>query len=221
MTAALSRWHPKELKKTFIDTPLYIITHPFKGFDEIKTEGIGEIRYAIIILIMYGLVRIFQFTYTGFIITGFWMETTSISFFWVMFMSYTPIALICISNWSVTSITNGSGRLKEIFLVYCYALFPNVICRIIGTVISNYVTTNEAAFVTFFFTFGNILLYFLLFIGLIVIHEYTFFKSVLMVILTVLSALIITFILALFFSLVGNVIEFIYTIVMELEAHVF
>ena len=218
--AAKSKWHPKMLKKTFIDIPFYIITHPFKGFDEMKSQGLGEIRYAVVFLLLYGMVRAWQIMSTGFVVTGFWWDQPSINVPEILLYTFSPIALICIANWSITSITNGSGRLKEIFMVYCYALYPSLFLRIIGTVLSNNVTVGEAAFATFFFSFGNVLLYFFLFIGLLVIHEYTFFRGVLMVILTALAAMVIVFVLALFFSLLGEVINFIFTIVQELDAHV-
>jgi len=69
------------------------------------------------------------------------------------------------------------------------------------------------------FAFGTFLQYFFLFIGLVVVHEYTFLKAVLMVFLTVLAMLVITFVLALMFSLFSNVIMIFWTVVMEINLH--
>ena len=219
MTMMKDKWRPREIKKTLIDFPLYILSRPFKGFDDMKTEGKGDIFYAVMILLVWGLVSIWSITSTGFIITGFWMEVPSVYVFWALFFTYAPIALICVANWSITSITDGKGKLKEIFLVYCYALFPNVICTVIAVLLSNVVTLNEAGFVEFFFIFGTVLMYFYLFLGLIVIHEFTFLKAIGMVILTLISMMIIIFVLALFVSLVSEVLMFIFTIAQELDAH--
>ena len=208
------------VKETMLDFPLYIISRPFKGFDEMKYLNRGSLVYAIAILVILGFVRTWQYMATGFVVTGFFMETPAVPVLWVMAFTYAPIFLICVANWSITSITDGKGKFKEIFLVYCYALFLDVIFRVLGTILSNYITVNEEAFVTFFFVGGQFLLYFYLFIGLVVIHEFTFFKAVIMVLLTVLAMLIIIFVLALFVSLVSEFLNFIFTIAYEVDAHV-
>jgi hypothetical protein len=223
MTALAANTGIKRYLKTFkekmLDFPLFILSSPFKGFDEVKTQKRGSKLYTVLILLLLGLVTIWSQVGTGFIITGFYWEVPSVNMFWVLSYTYAPIALICVANWSITSITNGNGKLKEIFQVYCYALFPSIICQAIAIVLSNYVTANETAFVMFFFAFGQITLYFYLFIGLVVIHEYSFFRSIFMVVLTVFAMLIIVFVMVLFVSLVSELIFFIMTLVVETEAH--
>ena len=225
MTAILGKYGVREklssFKETMLDFPLYIMSAPFKGFDEMKFDGRGSMLYSVLILIIFGLVRIWEIMGTGFIVTGFFWEIPAVNIPWVLAFAYAPIVLICVANWSITSITDGKGKIKEIFMVYCYAMFPSIFSTMIGIVLSNVVTENEIAFVTFFFVFGQILLYFYLFLGLIVIHEFTFLKSIVMVLLTMLSMLIIVFVLALFVSLVSEFIMFIYIIIQEAEASLF
>jgi len=221
MTALFKMQTLRNLKETMLDFPLYIISRPFKGFDEMKFQNRGSMLYAVLILVVYGLVNIWQIMGTGFIVTGFFWEVPSVHVPWVLAFSYSPIILVCVANWSITSITDGKGKFKEIFLTYCYALFPAIFCTMIGIVLSNVVTLNEVAFVTFFFAFGQIVMYFYLFLGLVVIHEFTFLKGVLMVLLTMLSMLIIIFVLALFVMLVSEVVFFVLTLFQEAEAHIF
>jgi len=210
---------PKGIKEVLLDFPLYIITRPFKGFDEMKFLKRGDLRYAVFIMIMAGFVAIMRAAYTGFMVTGFWQENTYIFVPGILLFTYSPIILFCVANWSITTITNGKGNFKEIFLTYAYSMFPMVFCTIIGIILSNVVTGNEAAFAVFFFVFGVILQYAYLFVGLIVIHEYTLLQAILMVLLTVLAMLIITFVAALFFSLASNVVSFFSTIYWELNSH--
>ena len=139
----------------------------------------------------------------------------------VLTLTYSPIILFCLANWSITTLTDGKGNLKEIFMTYAYAMYPSVICVLIGIGLSNIVTVNEAQFAVFFFSFGMVLMYAYLFIGLIMIHEYSLVKAFLMVVLTVLAMLIITFVFALFFSLFSNVLFFFETIYFESMAHWF
>ena len=211
----------KNVKETFLSFPLYIVTHPFKGFDEMKFLKRGSLHYAIAILIVAGLVALLRTAYTGFIVTGFWNATPFVNVPGVLLFTYSPILLFCVANWSITTITDGKGSFKEIFLTYTYSMFPMVICTVIGIILSNIVTGNEVVFARFFFQFGMILQYAYLFVGLIMIHEYTFLRAILMVILTILAMLIITFVFALFFSLASNVVWFFDTIYWELGAHWF
>jgi len=220
VTDIKKRFNLKDIKETFLSFPLYIITSPFKGFDDMKFLKKGDMRYAVTILMLAGLVALIRVAYTGFIVTGFWQATPFVNVPSILIFTYSPILLFCVANWSITTLTDGKGSIKEIFLAYTHAMFPMVICTIIGIILSNVVTGNEVAFARFFFQLGIILQYAYLFIGLIMIHEYTFLKAVGMVILTILSMLIITFVFALFFSLANNVYWFIRTAFDELSAHV-
>jgi len=211
----------KNIKETFLGFPLFILTSPFKGFDEMKYLKRGDLRYAVAILIVAGLVALIRAAYTGFIVTGFWTASPFISVPSILVFTYAPILLVCIANWSITTITDGKGTLREIFLAYTYAMFPMVVCTIIGIILSNVVTGNEVAFARFFFNFGILLQYAYFFIGLIMIHEYTFLRAVFMVLMTLVAMLVITFVFALFFSLASNVIWFFDTIYWELGAHWF
>ena len=206
-------------KETLLDFPLYILSRPFKGFDEMKSENRGSMTYAMVILVLLGLVGIWQEMYLGFVVSGFWWDVQTANVVWILIFTYAPIGLVCLANWSITSVTNGNGKMREIFLVYCYALFPTIFLRMLGVALSNFVTLNESAFVVFLFVFAQVLLYFYIFLGWIVIHEYTFLRAVFTVILTILAMLIIVFIMALFVSLVSEFINFVYTIIYEIDAH--
>lgn len=224
MTTLISKPNLKQniraIKEVLFTFPLYIITHPFKGFDEMKYLKRGDLRYVVFFLITLGMVSILEQTHTGFIVTGFFQASPFVNVpFLLIWHTYLPILLFVIANWSITTITDGKGSIKDILLAYCYAHFLTIICTVIGIILSNFMTINEAAFATFFFTFGQAAGLFYLFIGLIVIHEYTFRKAVLMVVLTILAMLIITFVLALFFSLLNNVFTFFLVVYDEIVAH--
>jgi len=206
----------KEIMWTF---PLYILSSPFKGFDDMKFLKKGDMRYSIAILIIGALVRINIQTNLGFVASGYHNPVPNTNVPLVIMMFLAPIILFTFANWSATTITDGKGSIREIFQTYTYALFPSLVCTIIALLLSHVVTLNEGFFVVFFITMGNVLLYGYLFVGLIVIHEYSFLKAVIMVVLTILAMLIITFVLALFMSLLSNFMFFTYIIREELRPH--
>lgn len=193
------------IKETFLTFPLYIIARPFKGFGELKYDKRGKPVFAVIILLMTGVVATLDIQFKGFVMTGYYSAFNDVNYYYVFFMGIIPVILFVLSNWSITTITGGIGKLHEILLVYCYALYPKLFLTIIGLILSNFVTVNESAFASFFYIFGTVAFAFYLFIGLITIHDYSFGRAVLMIIFTILAMAVIIFIFALLMSLTGEV----------------
>jgi len=204
-------------KEDFAVLPLFILSRPFKGFYEMKHLRRGKTYFAWSIVVLLCIAALAQETYTGFVISRVYEPDSIINVPYTLIMTLAPILLFIVGNWSITSITDGNGRVKDIFQVFAYASYPRIILTIIGIVVSNYVTKDESAFAQFFFYFGTAMFLFYLFIGLVVVHEYTFAKSMLMAVETIIAMLLIVFILALFVSLVNELVDFIFKIVYELR----
>ena len=129
-----------------IKFPVYIITHPIQGFNEFKTEKKGKMYAAISILIAYVLVNILAYNYTGPVVnTNNPMKFNSIQ---IIVFGVVPVILIAVANWSITSLFDGKGKMKEIFMMICYAYFPLVVCGLLKMILSNFVTTDEVLFLT-------------------------------------------------------------------------
>ncbi len=204
------------LKRNFIDFPLYVISSPFKAFDDIKYQNMGKKHFAVVMLLLFVVYNICDQVFKGFIVAKYYVKTPFINIPYTAAISLLPILLFVVANWSITSITDGKGKMKEILIVVTYALYPKIILSFIGLILSNVVTIEEVAFVDFFMSFGNVAFGLYLFIGLVIIHEYTFTKSVVMVILTIFSMLIIVFVIGLLLSLSTEVYFFFYTVFKEL-----
>ena len=142
MTDALKNTPLRGFKEMMFTFPLYILTHPFKGFDDMKFQKRGDMRYGIIILLAAGILSILREAYTGFVVSGHFTETPVVNVPSVLLFTYSPIILFCIANWSVTVITDGNGNMREIFLTYAYAMYPMIFLTIAGIFISNYIMNN-------------------------------------------------------------------------------
>ena len=184
--------------------------HPFEGFYDIRFRGKGSLVIAFIILAIYGMVECAAYQYTGFILNLnniYKMNSVSI------FLSHTLIiGLFCVSNWSVTTLLNGEGKYHEIFMVTMYALYPYCVLRVIALILSNFLLLDEMAIVSAIKGIGVALLAFYLFIGLVVIHEYSFTQGVAVVFLTLFAILVIVFVPMLAFSLTADVWDFLRTV---------
>lgn len=185
---------------------LHVITHPFDGFYEVRFRGKSNLTLGTIILVLYGLLAIIKYQYTGFIMNNnpmFRMNSITTFIFGVF-----PFLLFCISNWSVTAIFEGSGKFKDIYTVVTYALFPKLVLDIIVVIFSNVVTKEEAVILTAITSFGMVFFAFLVFAGLCVAHEYTAATNVVMIIATFVAAIIIIFLAILYITLIQKVISF-------------
>jgi len=128
-----------------------------------------------------------------------------------------PIALFIVSNWSITALFDGSGNMGDIYVVLCYSLLPKIIFDFAGVIISNFIISEEVSILVAFTSIGTVWFCFLVFCGLCVIHEYTPFSNVVVLISTFVAAVIIIFLITLYFSLMGRIINFVFTFISELS----
>lgn len=194
--------------------PLYIMTHPFDGFYEMKYQKQGTLKLAlfnfVIVLISYAINN----QYASIVVNPQNPLTLNTLSHWGMLVG--ALALFCISNWSVTSITNGEGRLKDIFMAVCYAMTPLVLTIIPATIISRFLSVEEVGFYYMVMTIGIIYFVFLVFCGLVVVHNYGAAKAVITIILTFFALLVIVFLVTLLLTLWQQLWVFGYSIYTEL-----
>ena len=191
----------------------YVILHPFDGFYEVRFRGKSNKTLGAIILILYGLLGIIQYQYTGFIMNNnpqFAMNSITTFIFGVF-----PYFLFCMSNWSVTAIFEGSGKFGDIFTVVTYALFPKLVLDAAIVILSNVVTMEESTILTAISAFGTVYFAFLIFAGLCVAHEYTAATNVAMIIATFVAMIIIIFLAILYITLIQRAVSFGYTFATE------
>lgn len=207
-----SKW--KQLKHDFIDFPLYVMGHPFKGFDDIKLEGEGRTSVGVTILVVQAFIAVLNFVYRGFIDNR--NDPYDLNVLMILATSIAPILLFCIGNWSITTLMDGSGTIREIFLALTYSMYLSIPLNIISIILSNVLVEDEMAVATFFSTLAMAIFLLYAFIGLIVVHDFTFLRAIAAVILSFVAILIILFITLLLASLAGEVILFFRTVYREI-----
>lgn len=195
--------------------PLFILGHPFKGFDAMKMEKQGNMIFCVFVLLLSCLLNVLEYVYTGFLIN--YNDLYQVSTLYLMLVTAFPVGLFVVGNWSVTTLLNGKGKMGEIFMTTMYALYPFCILRIIALILSNYLLLDEMSIVTTIKVIGAVIFGFYLFIGLLVIHDYNFSQGLGMVLLTLFAIMIIVFVLMLAFSLVADVADFFRTVWRELQ----
>ncbi|MDD3106734.1 MAG: Yip1 family protein [Bacilli bacterium] len=212
-----SRFHFKSFFKTFFyeafSRPFYLITHPIKGFDEFKREKTSRGDIAIFYLVMMIITQIVAYNKNGFLVNL--NNPDDFNLFLTIALVIFPVFIITIANWSSTVLMDGKGTMKEIFRVICYAFFPFVWLGLFSTILSNFITVDEIIFFQFFTGLGTILLGYMVFFGLMGIHEYGLLKNIFMVFATIVAIAVILFIMLLFLSLIQQVYSYIASVYKE------
>jgi len=142
------------------------------------------------------------------------------SVFSVILSVCVPLALWIVSNWCLTTLFDGEGSLKDIFIATCYALVPLAIIMIPVTIASNFVLATEANILSVITAFGYVWAGMLLFFGTMVTHDYSLGKNVITVLGTILGMVIIMFIAILFSTLLSKLVSFVTNIVTEIQYRV-
>ena len=126
------------------------------------------------------------------------------------------IILFVTANWSVTTLMEGKGKFKEILMVTGYALFPIIIIGYPALLISNFLTLDEMAFYTLAVGVAYFLTGWMLFMGILNIHQYGLLKTIMAFLATVVSMMVMMFLGLLFFDVIQQIISFISAIIEEL-----
>ena len=126
------------------------------------------------------------------------------------------IGLFTVSNWTITTLFNGKGKLKDIFTVICYALLPVIVINTATVILSNFIIEEEAMILQAVQGIAGVWFVFILLAGLCTIHEYTFFDNLGALVATFISAAIIIFIGILFFTMIEQMLSFAISLVEEM-----
>ena len=204
----------KSLKEEML-YPFHLIFHPFDGFWDLKHEKRGSMRSAFLILVITILAFCYQSVGTGYIFNP--RQSAFLNIFAQILSVSMPLILWCVANWCLTTLFEGEGSLKDIFVASCYSLTPLPLLIIPSVILSNVLAKNEGQLITLMNSFAFIWMGILLFLGMMVTHDYTMFKNILTCIATVVGMAFIMFLAILFSSLMAKIVSFITSIVIEIN----
>ena len=207
-------------KKTYGQELLYVfhvIFHPFDGFWDLKHEKRGSLRAAITILGMVILTFYYQSIGRGYLLNPRGGYST---LFGVILSVGAPFALWTIANWCLTTLFDGEGSYKDIFIATCYSLMPTVLIMIPTTIMSNFLISAELDILSVINAFAFIWAGMLIFFGMMVTHDYSMGKNLLTTLGTIVGIVVIMFIAILFTTLLGKIVGFVTNIVTEIKFRV-
>ena len=203
-------------KRTYIQELFYafhLMYHPFDGFWDLKHEKRGSVRAAATYVALTIVAFYYQSVGTGYIAN----PTNKYSTIIVQILAVgVPLALFVVANWCLTTLFDGEGSFKDIFVSVGYALSPMPLLIIVSTFLSNILTAEEMAISTMLVTIAFIWAALLLFFGMAVTHDYTMGKNMITILGTILAMAIIMFVAILFTSLIAKIVSFVSSLIIEI-----
>lgn len=201
-------------KKEKLLYPFHVISHPFDGFYEIRHRGKGSVPVSLLIVFLFGLSFSINRRYASFVVNL--NNPLDVNAKTEVIGVFAAVLLFCIANWSVTCLMNGEGRFKDIITVMGYSMLPLVLTYVPATIISWFIAADEESIYYLVMDISVIFFVILLLIGIMIIHNYSFGKTLFTLFLTFVSLLLIIFIILMVLTLMQQIYIFLQGVYTEL-----
>jgi sugar lactone lactonase YvrE len=125
------------------------------------------------------------------------------------------IATVVVCNHLVCSINDGEGKFRHVYMGLAYCLTPYILLQPPLIIISNVLTLNESFVVNFGSTLIAAAVAVLVIIMVKEIQDYTFWGTIRSLLLTAFTSLMLVVTGVIIFSLINQVVDFIYAVIIE------
>lgn len=193
----------------------HVITHPFDGFWDLNREKKGSMAVAHTILALFLLTYVMKLMYTNF--QFIMVPVQYINVYQRIASLALPFLVLCLANWALTTLFDGKGRFKDIYMGLCYALTPYVLIQLPCILLSHLLAYDEAEFYSVLISFSEIWCAFLAFVALMEIHDFGPGKTLIFIIATVIGALVIIFLVMVLLSLISDAYSFFVSLYKEIR----
>lgn len=201
-------------KKEKLLYPFYVMFHPFDGFYEIRHRGKGSVSLAMLFVFLFGLSFSINRRYAGFVVNL--INPRHVDSRAEIIGIFLAVILFATANWSITCLMEGEGRFKDIITIIGYSMLPMVLTFVPATIISRFVASDEEGIYYLLLSLSIIYFVILLLIGIMIIHNFGFGKTLATLLLTFVALLLIIFIILLLISLINQVWLFLQSVYTEL-----
>lgn len=192
---------------------LYILRHPIYGVWDMKRKKTGRYRDGFILIALAIAAITFNRQMRAFVFN--YSYNVPLDMTKQIAIVVLPVALFTLANYSITTLTEGKGSFKDIFMVTCYSLMPLIIFQVITPILTHVMSLNEMTYLTLIDIAGYGWTGLMLLLCIQEIHEYSLQKMFSTLVLTVIGAAIIVFVVMLFFSMLQELGSFAYSIYRE------
>lgn len=193
----------------------HVITHPFEGFEDLRWKKAGSMGIAIFVVCMLFVQQVAYSRLYGFQYYSDYDKIFNIVPY--IFKSFIIFGTWVVANWAMCTLFDGEGTMKNIFINSAYALIPYIAGYLIGTVMSHFLIKDEYVFIQTIEIIGTCWSFVLLISGIKAVHQFSFGKTIALMLLTIVAMIAILFLLVLLLTLFQQVLIFILSIYTELS----
>lgn len=202
------------IKNPEVELMLTTMIHPSKNFTEIDEKNKGSVLLGGILVVVYYISTVLKDLMGGFLFTMY--DPASYNSLLVLIRSVGLVVLWIISNWMISTLLGGKGKIKQITIVTCYSLIPLIVSGFINVILTNILLPTEASFLGIIEVIAIIYALLMLIIGLMKIHDFSLPRFIGTSILSLACMAIIVFLISLIIILVQQLGGFILTVIIEL-----
>ncbi|MDD7428709.1 MAG: Yip1 family protein [Oscillospiraceae bacterium] len=193
----------------------HVLFHPFEGFEDLRWKKGGSMRIAVVVLCLLFVEQLAYDRMYGFQYSAVYDKVFNIVPY--IFRSFIIFLTFVVANWAMCTLFDGEGSMKNIFIDTAYSLIPYVVSGLVATVLSHLFVEDEYIFISAIEIIGTAWTVVLFLSGMKAVHQFSFGKTLALLLLTVLAMIAILFLLILLLTLFQQVLIFIFSIYTELS----
>lgn len=192
-----------------------VLAHPLDFYYDLQEPKRAKWSHGVIVIALVFIVRMATLLLTSYHYQT--SEAYEISYLHEFIWIVIPWLTWTIANWGVSTILDGEGKFKEIFVGTAYALVPFIIFAIPVTLLTNVLALSESGIYSglmgLVFGWAGLLVL----IKLKVLHDFEAGKVVFITLLTLLAVMIIWFVGILLYGLLSQFVSFFWDIIREMR----
>lgn len=192
----------------------YTLSHPMDGYYWIRHEERGSLAIAFVLVILFSISFTCNRLLASFVVND--LDPRSVDLFFELIGVLAFYLLLCVSNWSITCLLQGEGRMKDILIAVGYGTVPATVGMVLATIVSQFVADEEQAFYSIILVVGIAWSIIMIIMGIMQMHNFTLGKTLGTLFLTFIAFFIIIFLGLLLGNLIGRVVNFVKSVYTEI-----
>lgn len=207
----------RKVKKQKLMNELLFLTrfikHPIDSLYYVKESQHVSILSATILYLVLVVEYLLTIYWTGFLFTNQVIE--EVNLFVEIGVILLPLLLFVVINYLVSTITDGEGRFRDVYIGTVYSLAPFILFILPITLISNVLTFNESF--VYYFSLQIVIVWSIILLLVMIkeVHDYTFWGTFRNVLVTLFGMFLTVLVFFVLYVLFDQVIEFVKTIIQE------
>lgn len=195
-------------------TMFHSVVHPFEGSQQVRYYNKGSTKLATICMVLFFLTSVISDMNYGFMYRSF--DKSGYSIFFPIIKNFGIVLLWTVANWGMSTLFEGKGTMKQVYIVTCYALIPIIANNLIQMALSNFITPEEALIMNAINVVLIAVALIMLSVGIMTVHEYGFFKFLIMSVVVIFAMLVVVFVILMIFVLIQQATSFIRSLYNEI-----